>query len=472
MDQKPIRPDRSRYFTSRHQAPQSDLEGKPLIGKKKEGVLKTLWRDLGTMVYALRHPVLYFKYGDDDPDSVEMDKKGYKFHSRPDLKNRRVSVDFGHQQKMTRKINKKIHEDNPEIGYDEDDKYLTEFERVRTVRIGEEDSDPGMVDPRDPQYKEEVRALRKQYEKEQEASQKRNAILKERFSAVSKEREDIAELAEEVEKHRKSVREYHRRIEKIPFGRRKEVERSFPGQDLTTKKVLVELRKTAYNNYLEAKANLNQKTDEYASKSDLEKETPEVMARVQEEMDNFVNDSSAEYKELMTQLKKFPTLMERLGGNESTAKAVRSDQIRLFRRTEIPRVEQAFIAAGEDEQLQKEHALDLHSKRLMMQRLDEINRLSESSDELGVRVGLYTEGRQYLAEGDEYEVEKQRLGKPGPQPIVIEETDSGVVTPTTDSWDPWGGWEGQAWSEAENNQETKPHIFLNSDSGTELKKRR
>lgn len=413
MDQEPIRPDRSGYFTSRNQVPQSDMEGRSLIGRKEAGVLKTLWRELGSMVYALRHPVRYFKYGDDDPEAVQKDIRHGKFHARPELKSRKVAIDIDHKQKMSKIINQKIHKEYG-LGYDDEDIDQKEAARVRMVRVGEEDGDPEVAD-KDSAYKEEVRKLRKEYAQEQEVRQARNQELGVRFADFRTNRADIDELAEEVERLRKELRKLHKRYEAIPFGSRREVVRTRGETKLMKRTELWDLRHRVAEQLVQKKAELQQKRDEFASRSDLERETPEVMERVTTEMNNFVESSQSEYQQLMVLLEKFPTLMERVGGGDSVAKVARGDQIRRFRKDDITKVEKDFVAAQGNEDQEKELATDLYAKRLMAQRLDEINRLSESTAELNDRLKLYQEGKGYLFEGDQYEDEKQRLGKPEPQ---------------------------------------------------------
>ncbi|MET4694963.1 hypothetical protein [Endozoicomonas lisbonensis] len=390
--QKPIRPDGDGYFTGRKQVPAKGVEEKTLlVGRKRESIRSWLTRGVKRMAFIVRNPKAAMRQRKKDREILREEAKSGKMVDTRHLKDRKISRDLDHLQSVTKAQQDLLHEQGV-AEFDRDDINLKELERVQQVRAGKEGYVPGMSSPRTEEERLELRSLREAYYAEEKALQERNNELSDRFSGLAQDSDELRQMREldaQIVADKKACNKLTLRLNNIPFGRDKETVRT-KGQPLKARADLEQEIQSLKEQVSNQQEQLRQKRQQYAKLGDSKREAPEVMERVNDMMVDFTKNSQRKYDQLWTLLEEFPSLVAQLGGQDSMAKAAMGDQIKKYRREEITKLEEAFIANKDNPEMESRLAPEIYSRRLMAMRMDEMIRKAETKGELKSAVENYT----------------------------------------------------------------------------------
>ena len=385
---KTIRPSEDGYFTGREQVPAKGVEEKtPLGGRKRESIRSWLTRGVKRMAFIVRHPKAALRQRRQDRDMLKREAESGKMEDARYLKDRKISRDLHHLQSVTKKMHSDISADKRMGAFDPMADEIDELEHVQKIRVGFEDDAPGMSKPKTDKDREKLKKLRKVFEGEQEKRAERNASVAGLIEGLKNKPEKMSSLEAEIEDSRRQHNEIIGLLVQM--------------DDLDTDTIITDenLRKSRQelnDELAQLKSKVVSKRKELAAlraehslRTDEERETKEVMNAVHKSMDEWMQTSDKEYEELIRVLKRFPSIAEKLGGEDDVAMMAKGDQLKRFRVEDIGKLEQSFIDAKGDESVEKEVGMDIYAKRLMAMRMDEMIRGAETSEALQDSVDQY-----------------------------------------------------------------------------------
>ena len=312
----PINRDNSGKYVGQRVGSKDINDDTVMIGPKKRTVSQTIGRFFDRCVEMVIHPQAFYKEnkrfkrmvrGEEEWDRDVLDKR---------ISGRKVGLSPGFESIQTglKRINETARQ---EQGMREDAEAY-EFERVRALRLANEQGDIVSPMKRDEAYLNKTKAIRAGVEQEKLEQKERNAELSELYASEFGERDsEISTLQKEVAERRDMFRRWAKRKYALPWysSKEKTVHREFEqkesafGRPMTRKAINAEIRR-AENEYYDVRMKLAKKQEERGKLHDQKRYPEHQMRVVNQELKEIQTKITTEFQETFGNIS--PSLREEL----------------------------------------------------------------------------------------------------------------------------------------------------------------